>query len=83
MNFFLFCVVAVCIYFYHSALPTSFLNEISISYIVFSTFDEDVTSKNITSILKDFDDDVIKVKNVYKPKETAFTNVKLVAKGSW
>ena len=52
-------------------------------YIVFSTFDEDVTSKNITSILKDFEDDVIKVKNVYKPKETAFTNVKLVAKGSW
>ena len=52
-------------------------------YIVFSTFDEEVTSKNITSILKDFEDDVIKVKNVYKPKETAFTNVKLVAKGSW
>lgn len=52
-------------------------------YIVFSTFDEDVTSKNITSILKDFEGDVIKVKNVYKPKETVFTTVKLVAKGSW
>ena len=52
-------------------------------YIVFSTFDEDVTSKNITSILQAFEGDVIKVKNVYKPKETVFTTVKLVAKGSW
>lgn len=52
-------------------------------YIVFATFDEEVTSKNITSLLKDYDGDVIKVKSVYKPKSTPFTAVQLVAKGSW
>ena len=65
---------------------TSYIDNFTLrtgDYIVFSTFDEDVTSKNITSILKDFEGDVIKVKNVYKPKETVFTTVKLVAKGSW